>query len=76
MLKLTRLWKKKISTQTHNQNSRKKCCNELKLHSEKNGVIISKLQLQHFMQNSILEQAKVAELYGAGCPALKNDEFY
>ena len=31
------------------------------LHSEKNGLKISKLQLQHFMQNSILEQAKMSE---------------
>ena len=38
-----------------------KCCNQLRVYSENNEPKISKPQLQHFMQNSILEQAKVAE---------------
>ena len=31
------------------------------VHSEKNGFEVSKLLVQHFIQNNILEQAKVAE---------------
>ena len=52
-----------ISTETDNQSERKKkCCNQWKLHSEKNGLKISKPYLQHFMQNSILEHVEVAKL--------------
>ena len=33
----------------------------IKLHSEKNGLKIPKLKIQNFVQNTFLEQAKVAE---------------
>ena len=39
----------------------KKSCNQWKLHSEKDGVKLSKPELQHFRQYSILEQEKLAE---------------
>ena len=36
-----------------------KCCNQRKLHSEKNELEISKPFFYDFMQNSVLEQAKL-----------------
>ena len=49
----------KISTQTENQNQIQKMLQSMKT-TEKNKLKISKPQLQHFMQNRILKQAKAA----------------
>ena len=50
-----------IPTQTDNQNERKKCSKQSKLHSERNELKISEPYLQSFLQNSLPEQAKVFE---------------
>ena len=58
---LETLFKIQILTQADNQNQRKKCSKQRKLHSKRSGLKISKPYLQHFTQNSILEEAKVTE---------------
>ena len=56
-----RQFKVQIPTQTDNQNQKNKTLQTRKLHSDKTKFKISKLQLENFMQNNILEQAMVTQ---------------